>query len=90
MVTFPSEFISTKFPGYYWNSITKTLFSIKSGTLKELKKEKPSYFNNLLLGYSISDKGYRRFMSTDYLESLTPSDTVVLVQGYGYQLKLIA
>ena len=72
MVTLPIEFVATKYPGYFWNTETQTLFSLKiDGVLKELKLVYPCRFNMLPMpGYRVSVKGRRRYLSIAYLKGL--------------------
>jgi hypothetical protein len=86
MVTLPPEFIAIKYPGYFWNTIDNTLYSVKiTGTLKPMKLHRrwngrmggyvrgtPDETN----GYSLSKKGRPYFMSLKDLKALTPKDTV--------------
>lgn len=64
MVTLPVQFVATKYPGYFWNTRTHVLYSIKiDGILKPLKKRWPSKWNKINgPGYYISHKGERKFM----------------------------
>ena len=72
MVTLPIEFVATKYPGYFWNTETQTLFSLKiDGVLKELKMVYPNHFNMIRMpGYRVSVKGRRRHLSIGYLKDL--------------------
>ena len=81
MVTFPKEFIATKLPGYFWNTKTKTLFSIKgSGVLRELKKSKPNRFNRYRDAYQVSYLGCRSYLDMPYLTQLVECDSVIPVK----------
>jgi hypothetical protein len=82
MVTLPREFVATKFPGYFWNTTEKKLYSVKvSGYLHPLKSIKPSHFNDWTAGYKVSVQGERRWLRLDYLNRLRPNeDTVYPVQ----------
>ena len=72
MVTLPIEFVETKYPGYFWNTETKTLFSLKiDGVLKELRMYNPNRWNNWPMpGYRVSVKGRGRYLSIGYLKGL--------------------
>ena len=94
MITFPPEFQPvTLYPGYYWNTKTNKLFSIKiSGILKELRLNRVhgvAHSRGAFLGipvgtpyYSISHKGRRISLTVDVLKGLNEHkvDYVVPVQ----------
>ena len=82
MVTLPREFTGTKYPGYFWNIKTQTLFSIKvGGELRELRREEPNYFNRWHdHGYRISHKGRYRWMLLTYLEGLKLTDSEIPIR----------
>lgn len=72
MITFPPEFVTTRFPGYFWNTATRRLYTIKvTGELRELKASRPNQWNNYLNGYQVSYKGQRRKLTLEYLNTLT-------------------
>ena len=81
MITFPSPFTATKFPGYFWNTETHTLFSIKvQGILRELKITQPNHWNNLREpAYRVSHNGRKRWLHIAYLESLDIEDSEILM-----------
>jgi len=87
MITFPAEYVATKYPGYFWNTKTKKLYSVKvTGALR------PLVFRNISqwtpeAGYSVSVNGKKRFMKLDYLRTLTPKTQVFPV--YTDQMKLL-
>ena len=71
MVTLPKQFVSIFYPGYFWNTETKTLFTLKGvGVLRQLKMPNPNRFNHYFSGYVISHEGYPRKVSMDYLNAL--------------------
>lgn len=73
MITFPKEFVATKYPGYFWNIADKQLYSIKvTGVLRPLKRCKPCFYNHGFDGYQISVNGRKRYLHTEYLSKLTP------------------
>ncbi len=85
VIIFPAGYVATKYPGYFWNTKTQTLFSIKiGGELRELKLTKPSHWNNFFHGnpkggngaYRISHKGQRRILFVNVLKELTESHTI--------------
>jgi hypothetical protein len=79
MITFPPEFVTTKFPGYYWNTQTRRLFSIKvTGELRELKHTKASRWTNGISGYRVSVKGRRRWLKDEYLKKLNSQEIPVV------------
>lgn len=76
MVTLPPQFVATKYPGYFWNVDTQTLYTCKLGVLREMKRDRPSYFNHQFDGYRISHEGDRKLLSMRYLMALKPTDSV--------------
>lgn len=79
MITFPPEFVLTKYPGYVWNIQTKQLYSFKTGVLKLVKKNKPSRFFRYFDGYRISHEGQRRDLPMSDLLKLTQGDSVISI-----------
>jgi hypothetical protein len=82
MVTLPKEFVATKFPGYFWNTSEKKLYSVKvSGYLHPLRYTRASPFTHGVEGYRVSVSGERRWLTLAYLNKLRPNeDTVYPVQ----------
>lgn len=80
MVTLPSEFVATKYPGYFWNVKTKRLFTAKLGVLRELKRTRPNQWNHYRDGYKVSNNGQVRFLEYAYLLALRPKDSVFPVK----------
>lgn len=79
MITFPEEFVTTNLPGYFWNTKTQRLFSIKvTGELRELKFQPANMWNNFRAGYRVSRKGRKRVFTLDYLKSLN-SQTIPVI-----------
>lgn len=77
MITFPPEFVTTRYPGYFWNTKTQSLFSIKvTGELREIKFRKMSQWNRYD-GYQVSHKGQRRFLPIQYLKTLSSQEIPV-------------
>lgn len=76
MVTLPHDFVATKYPGYYWNTTTETLFTAKLGVLRQLKYYGPNQWNYYTAGYQISDKGIRKKLPMSYLRSLRNTESV--------------
>ena len=73
MIVFPSEFVPTRYPGYFWNTAEKKLYSIKvTGELRPLRFQKGGRFFGKIVqpGYRVSVKGERRTMTLKYLNSL--------------------
>lgn len=88
MVRLPEEFIATKFPGYFFNTANKTLYSLKvSGELRALPLHKPSHWNRLKTpAYRVSVKGNRRVYLQVELERLAAKprqDEIIPVAGQG-------
>lgn len=81
MVRLPPEFTATKFTGYFWNTKTGRLFTMKpSGVLRELKKYPPNRWNHWRGGYRVCDKGACRFLQMSYLNSLSLKPSVIPVK----------
>lgn len=82
MVTLPKEFVATRFPGYFWNIETQTLYSLKvGGVLREMKRCKPNRWNRWHEeGYRVSHEGRNRNLFMSYLTKLEPSDSEIPVQ----------
>jgi len=74
MVKLPSEFVATKYPGYFWNTETQVLYSLKiDGVLKPLKIINPNRWNSWPMpGYRVSVKGRGRYLPIGYLKGLKP------------------
>lgn len=81
MITLPPEFIATRIPGYFWNTRTQSLFTLKGGgVLRELVITKPNPFNHIREpGYRVSHLGQRRWLMISYLQSLRQFDTTIPV-----------
>lgn len=84
MITFPLHLTATKYPGYYWDIVLKKLYSIKvDGVLNELKKRKVTKFNTILVlkgykyYYSVSVKGKRKVLTSEYLKKLKYKDSII-------------
>ena len=79
MVTLPLPFVSTQYPGYFWNLDDKKLYSLKvDGVLTPMKITYPHRFNRLQCsGYYVSVKGIRKHLSTSTLNKLTDEDSVI-------------
>lgn len=74
MVTLPKNFVATRFPGYFWNTVELKLYSIKvTGQLRPLKFSRGGTFHGRQIkpGYSVSVNGVRRLYPLDQLEKLT-------------------
>ena len=85
MVTLPPPYVATKYPGYFWNVNTQTLYSLKvSGVLTELKHHKPNHWNGWWHyekgrkgGYKVSVNGHRRSLFVVDLQELKIEDSVI-------------
>lgn len=76
MVTLPPQFIAIKYPGYFWNEDTQTLFTAKLGVLRELTVTRWSPWNcKPFHGYRISHNGIHRNVPLSYLQELKPKDS---------------
>ena len=76
MVIMPREFVATKYPGYFWHTTTRTLFTAKLGVLRELKYFGPNRWNRYREGYRVCHEGNRQFLSLKYLNTLREAETV--------------
>jgi hypothetical protein len=75
MVVLPKEFVATKYPGYFWNTATQELCSVKiTGTLKPLKFTERNRWQHFD-GYKVSVNGEHRYLAVDYLKKLKPAKT---------------
>lgn len=78
MVTLPAEFVAIKYPGYFYNTQDKTLYSVKvTGMLKPLRhgpivQRSPSgqLVYTGAYGYRISVAGKKKYVTDDYLSKL--------------------
>jgi hypothetical protein len=82
MVTFPDNFVATKYPGYFWHIPTQALYSIKvDGVLTPLKITGPNHWNNWYEpGYRISVKGVRKVLWWSELQKLSKADSIIPVR----------
>jgi hypothetical protein len=70
MVVLPVEFVEIpRFPGYFYNVRSASVWSIKSGTLKQLAYKRP--YKSSPGGFSVSREGIRYTLSLNYLSKLT-------------------
>ena len=84
MIKLPDRFISTKYPGYFWDFENKRLYSIKiSGELTPLKLQKGGYYypgiGKIPPHYNVSYKGFRRMYTLDYLNGLPELKRTVII-----------
>lgn len=83
MVTLPKNLTATIYPGYFWDVTNKDLYSIKTGTLKKIKKNITNkYTKHLCYKYyfNISHKGKSKIFTDGYLESLTLQDSIIPIK----------
>lgn len=83
MIFFPSEFVQTEYPGYFYNLLDKKLYSIKSGQLKALTPAKRSRFyanptTKYDTYYVTYSGGHKKYVTREYLESLPYDEHVKL------------
>lgn len=86
MVVLPQEFVKTRYPGYFWNTKDKQLYSIKvTGVLKPIKFSKGGFFNGCTIepGYRVSVDGVRRTLPLYYLNTLKPVQEHQVVEVAG-------
>jgi hypothetical protein len=75
MVVLPSEFVMTRYPGYFWNIVEKKLYSIKvTGELRPMTFDKGGRFygRDIAPGYRISVNGQKHKLTMEYLGKLKP------------------
>lgn len=78
MVSLPTEFTATKYPGYFWNLKDSQLYSLKvSGVLRPLKRTYPTEWNQFKTGYKISVNGQRKFLDILYLKKLVTKNSII-------------
>ena len=78
MVTLPSNFVATKYPGYFWNLKEQKLYTMKiSGVLRVLKKSLPNQWNFFKESYRISHQGHRRTLEVSYLKTLVDKNSII-------------
>lgn len=82
-VVFPPEFVATKYPGYFWNVKTQTLFTAKLGVLRQLGRCRPCKYNDMFDGYRICHQGNRRNLKMGYLRKLKQGDIVTFFPTNG-------
>lgn len=74
-VQLPENFVGVKrYPGYFYNTEDKQLYSLKSGILKPLKLQKPYYRMNIGYHYNISINGWRKNIPVSFLETMGEKD----------------
>lgn len=82
MVVLPAEYVMTRWPGYFWNTVQQRLYSIKSGVLKPMKSHqgwnRGGY--NIPPGYVVSVFGERRQASLHYLQGLKQTEKLEIIQ----------
>lgn len=73
MITLPKEFVSTKYPGYFWNIQEEKLYSVKvHGALKPMVMQKPNFWNHGQANYQVSVGGKKRYLFLSDLKKLKP------------------
>lgn len=78
MITFPPEFVAIKYPGYFYNTADRTLYTLKTtGELRPLAFRRANKWNHFRDGYQVSHRGRRRFITVDYLRTLLPQTVPV-------------
>lgn len=84
MVTLPKDFVSIRYPGYFWNLKDQRLYSMKvTGILRPLSGPyKPNQFNRALYPvYQISVGGYKRNISVDSLKKLKAANSTIPMEA---------
>jgi hypothetical protein len=79
MVTLPVEFVATRYPGYFWNTVEKKLYSVKvTGELRPMAFHRGGLFfgNRVEPGYQISVNGRKRTYPMSYLNSLKATTAI--------------
>lgn len=79
MVILHPRFIPINYPGYFWDTESKRLYSIKvEGVLRPLSVTRPNKFNRLSSpAYRISYKNEPRYVFVDRLEKLERKDYII-------------
>lgn len=79
VVQLPIGFTETRYPGYFWDTHSKKLYSLKSGMLKEIKYQKSRMVRGKIFreGYPVSHLGKRKRLERADLLKLTPERCVV-------------
>lgn len=73
MVVLPKGFVSTKYPGYFWNTEEERLYSVKVyGALKPMVMQKPNMWNYGQALYQVSVGGKKRYLYLNDLKKLKP------------------
>lgn len=79
MVTLPADFVATRYPGYFWNTAERKLYSLKvTGELRPMAFHKGGTFygNRIEPGYQISVGGCKRRFTMEYLGSLKATNNI--------------
>jgi hypothetical protein len=82
MIKLPDEFVSTRYPGYFWNVLNKKLYSLKvHGELKPMALQKAVTVRGVYhpAGYRISVRGMKTRYTLDYLHSLKQTNDVHII-----------
>ena len=80
MITFPPEFVATKFPGYFWNVKDQKLYSLKvTGVLRPLRYSGPNRWNFYRSGYRVSVNGRSRWLFLTDLKNLPAQEIQVAI-----------
>lgn len=73
MIQFPSEFVKTPWPGYFWHQTEERLYSIKvRGVLRPMKLKREFYSprtGKIPEGYCISVNGHRKIVTAEFIKS---------------------
>lgn len=82
MVSLPTDFVATRYPGYFWNLKEQKLYTMKvTGVLRPLVKPLPSFFNHYRDIYKVSHNGKRRTMEVSTLKKLKAKDSVIPMEA---------
>lgn len=84
-VSLPKGFTATKFEGYFWDTVSQVVYSLKQGGyLRPLKIKKPNPWNMANEPfYTASVKGRNRRLYLSYLMGLKEENSEIRV-GEGY------
>ena len=80
MIIFPPEFIKIRYPGYFFNRKDEMLYSIKSGTLKQLKYRKA--YRQIPAGFRISVGNREIVITRDELINIKSPPIEVITTHY--------
>ena len=85
MIVMKPSMVKIRYPGYYLDTETCILYSLKSGSLKEMKMNRGYHgyaYGRIVSaepGYRISHQGRKLTVSVAYLKTLCPTDAIEIM-----------